>query len=175
MHLKVGYFVKYTPIYRLTEQKKRFHVHNCLCGTVGAKIGNVHANVFVESGRKVLLVDCLIMKNIKYGENKHKRKHTSVFMHTKTPSVTIQGNTTAMRYRNDVTRSVLLLHILANLGMMLARDYASCHATRSTLVMIVSNNVQQFRWPAKCLDLNPTDNVLDLLKRSCTAAATKSH
>ena len=33
-----------------------------------------------------------------------------------------------MRYRNDVIRSVLLLHIRANLGMMLARDYA--HVTR---------------------------------------------
>ena len=32
MHLKFGYFVSYTPIYRLTEIKKRFHVQNCPCG-----------------------------------------------------------------------------------------------------------------------------------------------
>jgi len=57
-------------------------------------------------------------------------------MHTKTLSVTIQENITAMRYQNDVIRAVLLLRIHANLGMMLARDYASCHATRSTLVML---------------------------------------
>ena len=41
-----------------------------------------------------------------------------------------------MRYRNDVIRSVLLLLLLqirANFGMMLARDYASCHVARSTL------------------------------------------
>mgnify|MGYP007133255154 CR=1 FL=1 len=31
--------------------------------------------------------------------------------------------------------------------------------------MRVANNVQQLRWPAKCLDLNPIDHVLDLLKR----------
>ena len=71
------------------------------------------------------------------------------FMHTKTPSVAIQGNITAMMYRNDVIRSVLLLHIRANLGMNLGRDYASCHAARNALVMSVTNNVQKLRWPAK--------------------------
>ena len=76
-------------------------------------------------------------------------------MHTETPSVTIQWNLTAMRYRNDVIRSVLLLHIRANLSMMLALDYVSCHAARSTLVMLVANNLLKLRWPAKRLDLNP--------------------
>ena len=42
----------------------------------------------------------------------------SVFMHTNTLGVTIQGNITAMRYRNDVIWSVLLLHSRAILGMM---------------------------------------------------------
>jgi len=63
-------------------------------------------------------------------------------MHTKTPSVTIQGNITALRYRHDVIWSVMILHIRAKLGMMLAGDYASCHAARSTVVMFVANNVQ---------------------------------
>ena len=57
-----------------------------------------------------------------------------------------------MRYRNDVIRSVLLLHIRANLSMMLVRDYAACHATRGTLVMLVANNVQKLRLPTKSLD-----------------------
>jgi len=48
-------------------------------------------------------------------------------MHTKMLSVTIQGNITVVRCRNDVIPSVLLLHIRANLGMMLAQDYTSCH------------------------------------------------
>ena len=48
-----------------------------------------------------------------------------------------------MRYRNDIIRSVLLLHSRAKLGMMLARDYASCHVARSALVMRVANNVQK--------------------------------
>ena len=48
--------------------------------------------------------------------------------------------------------------------MMLARDYASCHAARSTLAMSVANNMHTLRWPAKGLDLNPSDHLLDLLK-----------
>ena len=63
-----------------------------------------------------------------------------------------------------MTQSVLLLHIRANLGIMLARDYASCHVARITLVMLVANNVQQLRWPAQSLNLDPIDHLLDLLK-----------
>ena len=91
------------------------------------------------------------------------------FMHPQTPNVTIQGKITAMRYRNDVILSVLLLHIRANLGMMLARDCASCHVARNTIVMLVANNMQNLRWPAKRLDLKPIDRLLDLLKRKVCA------
>ena len=104
------------------------------------------------------------MENIKYGEYKYNRTRSeSVFIHTKTPSETIQGNVTAMRYWNDVIMSDLLLHIRANLGMKLARDYASCHVARSTLVMLVSNTYKNLRLPAKSIDLNPyIDNLMDL-------------
>ena len=108
-------------------------------------------------------------KNIEYGENNHNRTRSSVFMHRKTPSVTIQGNITAMRYRNDVILSVLLLHVRANLGMILTRDYASWHAARNIVVMIVANNVQQLRWHAKSLDLNPIDYLLGLMKHKVHA------
>ena len=112
----------------------------------------------------LLIVFYKIKKPIKYGENKPNRTRSSVFMHTQSQRVTIQGNITAMRYRNDVIWSVLLLHISANLRMMLARDYASCHAARSTLVMRVVNNVHKLRWPSNSLDLNPIDHLQDLLK-----------
>ena len=100
---------------------------------------------------------------------------SSVFMHMKTPSVTIQGNITAMKYRNDVIQLVLLTNISDNLGMMLARNYESCHAGKRTLVMLEANNMQ-LRWPAKSLDLNPINHLLDLFETqgSCTVAATKS-
>ena len=73
-----------------------------------------------------------------------------------------------MRYRSDVIWSVLLLHIRANLSMMLVRDYASCHAAISTLVMLVAN-MQTLRWPANSLYLNPIDHMLDLLKHKVRA------
>ena len=65
MHLKFGNFVLYTPLYRLTERKKHFHVQNCPCGTVGAKIGYVlgllvHGKIVVEFDRNVFLVDYLL-------------------------------------------------------------------------------------------------------------------
>ena len=63
-------------------------------------------------------------------------------------------------YQNDVIRSVLLLHIRANLSMMLAWDYASCHVARSTPVMLVANIVRKLKWPA--IFLNPIDHLLDL-------------
>ena len=68
---------------------------------------------------------------------------SSVFMHTEAPSVTIQGNITAVRYRDDVIRLVLFLQIRANLGMMLGRDYASCYVGRRTLVILVAKYVQK--------------------------------
>ena len=45
------------------------------------------------------------MKSITYGANKLNRTRTNLFMHTQTPSATIQGNITAMRYRNSVGSS----------------------------------------------------------------------
>ena len=35
---------------------------------------------------------------------------------------------------------------------------------RNTLAMLVANNMQNLRWPAKNLYLNPIDQLLDLLK-----------
>jgi len=49
--------------------------------------------------------------------------------------------------------------------MMLARDYASCHVARNTQAMRVAKNVHNLRWPAKRLEFNPINHLLDLLKR----------
>ena len=103
-------------------------------------------------------------------KNMHNRTCSSLFMPMKTPSVTIQGNITAMRYRHDVIRSVLLL-IRGNHGMMLVRDQALCHAARSTIVMFVANNVQNLRWSG----LKSYRRLVGPIETqgSCTAAATK--
>ena len=57
-------FIPHTNLL-INGKKKRFHVQNCPCGTVGAKIGYVlgllvQGKVVVEFGRKVFLVDCLL-------------------------------------------------------------------------------------------------------------------
>ena len=101
----------------------------------------------------------LLWKNIKYGENKHNRTRTKL---------------RCFLYRNDVIPSVLLLHIRANLSMMLAWDYASCHVARSTLVMLVANIVRQLKWPAIFFKsywplVGPIET-----PSSCIAASTKS-
>ena len=57
--------------------------------------------------------------------------------------------------------------------MVLTRDYTSYHGARSilesTLVMTIAINLEKCRWPAKGLNLNPTDHLLDLLKRKVRA------
>ena len=120
IRLKFGYFVLYVPIYRLTERNnvsmyKMIHAERYMRKYVMCSGFSCTARQFSNLVEKYLS----IMKNIQYGKNKHYRTRSSVFMHTKTPSVTIQGNITAQRYRNDVILLVLLLHIRANLGMML--------------------------------------------------------
>ena len=126
-------------------------------------------HVGVEFGSKVLLVDCLLWKTITMAKISITERAQAFPCTRKLPSVTIQGNITAMRYRNDVIRWVLLLHIRANLRIMLARNFASCHVARNTLVMLEANNVPNLRWPAISLDLNPIDHLLDLLKRKVRA------
>jgi len=93
----------HTDLSIIGKKKLCFHVQNCQCGMVGAKIGYalgllVHDKIVAEFGRNVFLV----MKIIRYGKSKHDRMRSNVFMHMITPSVTIQGNITAMRYRDDV-------------------------------------------------------------------------
>ena len=109
----------------------------------------VHSTVVVEFGRKVFLVDCLLGKALITTKISIAERAKACSCIRK--SITIQWNITGMRYRNDFIQSGF--HIHTNLGMVLARDYASCYATRSTLVMIVADNVQNLRGPAKSLDI----------------------
>ena len=174
MHLKFGYFVLYTPTYWLKERKKRLHVQNCPCGTLGARIGlvvglPVHGKVVVEFGRKVCTVDTLLWNTL----NVAKLSITDMLkrFHAHENS---KCNYSRKHNCDDVSK--WRLHIRAYLGMMLAREYASCHAVRSTLVMIVANNVQTLRWPAKQTRFKSCWQLVGPIETqgSCTAVATKS-
>ena len=64
MHLQFGYFVLYSPIYRLMERKK-VSMYKTIHAEWWLRIyrlcarAPVHDKVVVEFGRKVFLVDCL--------------------------------------------------------------------------------------------------------------------
>ena len=83
-------------------------------------------------------------------------------MHTQTPSVTIQGNITAMRYRNDVFRSVLLLYVHSNLEAHLSND---CSKQRA--------NTQAACKKSGFKSYQPLVRPI-ITQGSCTATATKS-
>ena len=77
MHLNLGYFILYTPLYRLTARKKHVHVYNWELCEHGLCARALRVHLSIHRG-------LYIMKNIKCGENKHNRKLPSVFMYTKT-------------------------------------------------------------------------------------------
>ena len=59
-----------------------------------------------------------------------------ISMHTKTPIARLQGAVSAVRYQNDILPPLVIPHIRANRGMILAQDNAPSfrthHAAAST-------------------------------------------
>ena len=92
-----------------------------------------------------------------------------VSMHTKTQLVFVQGNLTARRFQDEIVQPVLVPHLQANRGMLLAQDNANCHVARTTQNMFVANGVRALPWPAKSPDMNPIEHIWDVLKRNVRA------
>ena len=88
-----------------------------------------------------------------------------ISMHTKTPIVRLQGAVNAVRYQNDILLPLVIPHIRANRGMILAQDNATCYSARTTHQFLRAYNVRLLDWSAKSQDLNPIEHVWDLLKR----------
>ena len=82
----------------------------------------------------------------------------------KTPLVVIQGNLTAVRYRDQV----LMPHVLPLVNahyLTFQHDNARPHVARVCRYFLNQNNVQVLDWPPYSPDLNPIEHLLDALDR----------
>ena len=76
----------------------------------------------------------------------------------KTPLVVIQGNLTAVRYRDQV----LMPHVLALVNahnLTFQHDNARPHVARVCRDFLNQNNVQVLDWPPYSPDLNPIEHL----------------
>lgn len=90
-------------------------------------------------------------------------------MHTKTPFIRVITGLTARRYQDDILRSILVSHIMANRNMTLAQDNVPCYTARTTQQFLEVNNFRVLPWPAKSHDLNPIEHIWNLAKRNVRA------
>ena len=89
--------------------------------------------------------------------------HSSIFMDMKTPSITIQGNITAMKYRIDFNA------VGSSSSYPCQSRYDVCMGLCIMSCCQKHSSNARSKQHAKSLDLNPIDHLLDLLK--CKACA----
>ena len=82
----------------------------------------------------------------------------------KTPLVVIQGNLTAVRYRDQVLMPHVLPLVNAH-NLTFKHDNATPHVARVCCDFLNQNNVQVLDWPPYSPDLNPIEHLLDALDR----------
>ena len=73
-----------------------------------------------------------------------------ISMHSKTPIVRLQGAVNAVRYQ--ILLPLVIPHINANRGMILAQDNAPCRSAQTMQQLLRANNVRLLDWPAKSPD-----------------------
>ena len=86
--------------------------------------------------------------------------------HFRTPLYHIQGNLTAVRYRDEILRPIAL-PLLRQIGpqAVLQDDNAPVHRARVVRDFLQQHGVRRMDWPAFSPDLNPIENIWDQIYR----------
>ena len=82
----------------------------------------------------------------------------------KSQLVVIDGNLTAVRYRDEILRPHVIL-VLQQHNLTLQQGNARPHVARIRQVFLANNNVQPLDWPPYGPDLSPIEHLWDQLDR----------
>uniref|UniRef100_A0AAZ3QJW0 Tc1-like transposase DDE domain-containing protein n=1 Tax=Oncorhynchus tshawytscha TaxID=74940 RepID=A0AAZ3QJW0_ONCTS len=92
----------------------------------------------------------------------------------RTELVVIAGNLNTASYREDILLPHVVPFLQAHPDMNLQHDNATSHTARSVRDFLQNRNVSVLPWPAKSPDLNPIEDVRDLLDRRVRAIPTRN-